>query len=154
MTHFVGVNDLSEERFAAARRFAHYLGAIVGAGTANVAGPVVHSALPCRRRPDCRPCPGRLLVRRSEAPAQIDWACPACGDEGIIYRWEGSMWDLSPALDPDPAVWTVVLEPGHYRWLLELQGLDIDCQRIVLARRMIDVGVALPAAKEDLDELV
>jgi hypothetical protein len=86
MTHFAGVDDLLEERVAPARRFAQYLGRIVGAGTANMAGPTVHTALPCRRRPGRQPCPDRLVVRRSQAPPQIDWACPGCGEEGMLYR--------------------------------------------------------------------
>jgi len=51
MTHLAGVDELLEERFAVARRFAHYLGRIVGMGTANIAGFAIHTALPCRRRP-------------------------------------------------------------------------------------------------------
>ncbi|MGH2718650.1 MAG: hypothetical protein ACRDJU_08740, partial [Actinomycetota bacterium] len=152
MTHFAGVDELLEERFAVVRRFGHYLGHIVGAGTANAAGPTIHTALPCRRRPGHRPCPGRLLVRRSEAPAQIDWACPDCGDEGMIYNFEGSVWDLSPVQDAEE-VWTVILEPRPYGLLLGLNTLGIDSQRIVHAARTTSMGPALLATTEDLDAL-
>jgi hypothetical protein len=51
MTHFADVDELLEERFAVARRLAHYLGRIVGTGAANLAGSAIRTALPCRRRP-------------------------------------------------------------------------------------------------------
>jgi len=72
----------------------------------------------------------------------------------MIYGWEGSIWDLSPALNPDDQLWTVILEPEHYQWLLDLHALDAGCQRIVHAARTTNMGVALSATEEDLDELV
>jgi hypothetical protein len=72
----------------------------------------------------------------------------------VISNWHGSIWDLSPALAPDGEVWTVILEPEHYMWLLELRLLDVDCQRIVHAARMTNHGVALAAGEEDLDKLL
>jgi hypothetical protein len=42
----------------------------------------------------------------------------------MIYGWEGSIWDLSPALNPDDQSWTVILEPEHCQWLLDLHALD------------------------------
>ena len=67
---------------ATTRRFARLPQVIGGPGTATVAGPVVHTVLPCRRRPGHRSCPGRFLVSRSLAPAQIDWRVPVSGPKG------------------------------------------------------------------------
>ncbi|MGH2718206.1 MAG: hypothetical protein ACRDJU_06480, partial [Actinomycetota bacterium] len=116
------------------------------------AGPTIHTALPCRRRPGHRPCLGRLRVRRSQAPAQIDWACPDCGDEGMIYNFEGDVWDLSPVQDAEEG-FTVITELRHYGLLLGLNTLDIDCHRIVHAARTTSMGPALRATTEDLDAL-
>ncbi len=79
-----------------------YLGAIVQAGTAwPYPGLTMPSAVPCRRRPGHRPCPGRLRIVRTDVPRRIIWGCPECSDHGAIANWRGTRWDVSPA-DDDP----------------------------------------------------
>jgi hypothetical protein len=60
------------------------IGGVVSAATAHPPGEAIATGLACHRRPGHKPCPGKLLVRRAEAPAQIEWACPACSEEGVI----------------------------------------------------------------------
>ena len=98
LRHFL---DLPEDVPGPARRLAEQLGLIVRAGSAGPLGRPWVSALRCRRRPGHRPCPGHLAIFRPEAPAPIQWGCPACGDEGTISGWQDSPYDLRRA----PRTW-------------------------------------------------
>jgi|GEM_PF-277566 len=55
----------------------------------------------CRRRPKRRRCRGQIHARFQDVDDAIEWACPVCGDNGVIYGWEGSRWDRGPSLLPD-----------------------------------------------------
>ncbi|MGO8967268.1 MAG: hypothetical protein ACLP9Y_00515 [Mycobacterium sp.] len=89
--HFL---DLPPDTPGPARRLAEHLSSIVRAATAGDAQIAWESALPCRRRPANRRCPGRLIVQRSEPGSSIRWRCSVCGDEGVISNWEESPFDL------------------------------------------------------------
>jgi len=26
---------------------------------------------------------------------EVEWICPECGDQGVIYNWQGTCWDIS-----------------------------------------------------------
>src|SRR5205823_12382151 len=131
MRHFAGMDELVGPQFAPAKRFAAYLGGVVSAATAHLPGEVIATGLACHRRPGHKPCPGKLLARRAETPAQIEWACPACSEEGVISGWEGSPWDLSPALATDDDERVALLSVDQYRRLLRLRLLDTDSLRVV-----------------------
>lgn len=79
LNHFL---DLPADTPAPARRLAEHLSSIVKAATAGDAGTAWETALPCRRRPGNRRCPGRMIVLRTEPPAPIHWQCGVCDDEG------------------------------------------------------------------------
>ena len=106
----------------------------------SLPGEVIATGLACHRRPGCKPCSGKLLVRRAEAAARIEWACPACSDEGVISGWEGSQWDLSPALATDDHERVALLSIDQYGRLLGRRLLDTDSLRVVYAARRTDVG--------------
>jgi len=72
-----------------------YLGQIVETATASPSGDTVRTPRRCRRRPKRKPCPGHLLVRRLDVPPEIDWACPSCGDSGVISARQGTAWDFT-----------------------------------------------------------
>lgn len=75
-----------------ARRLAEHFGAIVAAASRLPRRTVATTSVACRRRPGRRPCPGRIqAVVTEESP--IRWQCPACGDNGLISSWEGTLWD-------------------------------------------------------------
>jgi hypothetical protein len=154
MTHFVGADELVGAKFNVARRFAAYLGAVVGVATANPPGPVIESPLPCHRRPSRQPCPGKLLVRRSEAPRQINWACPRCGEEGVISNFEQTIWDLSPPLTIDGVEKSALVGPDQYRRLLSVHLLDPDAQRVLHAAQLMGNAVLLRAGEDDFEHLV
>ena len=49
----------------------------------------------CRRRPGHKRCPGKIRTALDVDADTISWACPVCGDSGIISKWKGSRWDCS-----------------------------------------------------------
>jgi hypothetical protein len=48
----------------------------------------------CRRRPGRKPCRGMVESDLDFETEDIMWWCPVCGDNGYIYNWKGSLWDL------------------------------------------------------------
>ena len=98
LRHFI---DMPEDALGPARKMADHLGSIVKAATATKTGTAWETALPCRRRPGNRPCPGHIVVFRPDLPATIDWRCSSCDDEGVISGWAGSYFDLRRRLLED-----------------------------------------------------
>jgi hypothetical protein len=150
--HFL---DLPEDTPGPARRLADHLGAIVRAATAGAVGTAWQTALPCRRRPAHRPCPGRLIVLRPEPAAPIRWQCSNCDDQGLINNWDDSPFDLRPRqLTLAGAVHHLIIPIEVAAALRELQLLDTDCQRLVFAIRAHRDHAILSGTEQDLDELI
>ena len=151
LNHFA---DLSEDTPGPARRLGGHLSNIVRAATAGDAGTAWESALPCRRRPAGRRCPGRMIVLRTEAGAPIRWQCSVCDDEGVISNWEDSAFDLRRRrLSLAEAASEIVIPNEVAAALRELQLLDSDCERLVFRIRACNDGAILAATDDDLDEL-
>jgi hypothetical protein len=151
LNHFAG---LPEDTPCPARRLAAHLHDIVRAATAGDAGATWETALPCRRRPRNRRCPGRMTVLRTEAGAPIRWQCSACQDEGVISNWEDSPFDLRRRqLTLAKAAREIAIPDEIAAALRELQLLDTDCERLVFAIRAHDDHAILAATDDDLDEL-
>ena len=147
--------DLPDGTPGPARRLAEHLSNIVRAATAGDAGIAWESALPCRRRPGNRRCPGRMIVLRTEPTAPIRWQCSACDDEGIISNWAGSPCDLRPRrLTLAGPVNEIVISEEAAAALRELRFPDAGCERLVFRIRAHDGGAVLPALPGDLDELI
>lgn len=150
--HFL---DMPEDAPGPARRLAQHLGNIVRAATAGDAGSLRVSALPCRRRPARRPCPGRMTVALSEPAAPIHWRCSACDDEGVISNWADSPYDLRRRwLGLAGAVNEIILGNETAAALRAMQLLDPDCERLVFGMRAHPSGAALLATDDELDELI
>jgi len=150
--HFL---DLPAGAPGPARRLAEHLSNIVRAATAGDAGTAWESALPCRRRPANRRCPGRMTVLRAEPTAPIRWQCGVCHDEGVISNWAGSPFDLRPRrLTLAHPVNEIVIPEEAAAALRELRFPDPGCERLVFRIRAHDGGAVLPATRGDLDELI
>jgi len=152
LRHFL---DLPPGTPGPARRLAGHLSNIVRAATAGDAGIAWESALPCRRRPANRRCPGRMIVLRTEPAAPIRWQCSVCDDEGIISNWADSPFDLRRRrLTLAGPVNEIVISEEAAAAPRELRLPDADCERLVFRIRAHDGGAALPATSDDLDELI
>lgn len=150
--HFL---DLPADTPGPARRLAEHLSNIVRAATAGDAGTAWESALPCRRRPANRRCPGRMIVLRTEPPAPIRWQCSVCDDEGVISNWADSPFDLRPRrLTLADPIHEIVISKDVAAVLRELRLLDADCERLVFRIRAHNDRAVLPATDDDLDELI
>jgi hypothetical protein len=150
--HFL---DPPEDTPGPARRLAEHLSNIVRAATAGDAGTAWESALPCRRRPANRRCPGRMIVLRTELGAPIRWQCSICDDEGVISNWEDTPFDLRrrqlALADP---VHEIIIPDEVAAALRELRLLDTDCARLVFQIRAHHDGAILAATDDDLDQLI
>jgi hypothetical protein len=150
LTHFL---NLAEEAPGPARRLSTFLCSIVRAASAGDADVAWTSALPCRRRPARRPCPGHLVVFRPVSPEPIRWNCSACDDEGFISGWQGSPFDLRRrGLTLARPVNAVVLPVEVAATLRELQLLDIDCERLVYRMSSRGDHVVMAATDDDIEE--
>jgi len=148
------VLDLPPEVPAPARRLAEQLRDIVRAATAGDADTAWETALPCRRRPAHRACPGRMVVLRTEPAMPIRWQCSVCDDAGVISNWEDSPFDLRRrALSVAAPANEIVIPNDVAAALRDLQLLDTDCERLVFRIRAHPDGALLTAGDDDLDEL-
>jgi hypothetical protein len=147
--------DLPPDTPGPARRLAEQLGNIVRAATGGDAGTAWETALPCRRRPANRACPGRMIVLRTEPAAPIRWQCSICDDTGVINNWEDSAYDLRRrALAVAKAANEIVIPNEVAAALRELQLLDPDCERLVFRIRAHHDRAILTATDDDLEELI
>jgi hypothetical protein len=152
LNHFL---DLPQDTPGPALRLAAHLRDIVRAATAGDAGTAWETALPCRRWPAGRGCPGRMIVLRTEATAPIRWQCSVCDDEGMISNWEASAFDLRRRqLTLAKAASEIVLPNDAAAALRGLQLLDTDCERLVFAIRASNDHAILAATDDDLEELI
>lgn len=158
INHFDGL-ELIEDPPRPAVLLAEHLRRIIAAATAH-ASPGEHAtALPCRRRPGHKSCPGRLVVRRQDLPEQITWGCPVCasstGEEGCITAWRGSLYDLSNSVqaEEDEPVISVVVPNDAYRLLIGNMTFDMDRERIIYTARPHEHGAELVMTEVDCDML-
>ena len=152
LQHFL---DLPADTPGPARRLAEQLSNIVRAATAGDVGVGWESALPCRRRPANRRCPGRMIVLRTEPHEPIRWQCSVCDDQGVISNWADSPFDLRRRrLTLTDPVNQIVISAEVAAALRDLRLLDIDCERLVFAIRAHHDDAVLPATNDDLDELI
>jgi hypothetical protein len=150
--HFL---DLPSDTPGPARRLAEHLSDIVRAATAGDAGTTWETALPCRRRPANRACPGRMIVLRTEPGAPIRWQCSVCDDAGVISNWENSPFDLRRRQHTlTEAANQIVILNEVAAALRDLQLLDTDCERLVFRIRAHHNHAILTATDDDLDELI
>jgi hypothetical protein len=152
LRHFL---DLPDDTAAPAVRLAAQLGCIVRAATAGKPEASWVSALPCSRRPGNRRCPGRIRVRRTDAPGSITWECTECGDAGSISGWQDTPQDLRDegTLSTGSAK-DIGVSDDVGASLRETLLLDADCERVAYGARTERGQVILTATDEQIDELL
>lgn len=150
--HFL---DLPQDTPGPARRLAEHLSNIVRAGTAGDTGTAWESALPCRRRPANRRCPGRMIVLRTEPGTPIRWQCSICDEAGVISNWEDSPFDLRRRRPTLAGALNEIVIPDQVAAVLrDLPLLDTDRERLVFRIRAHHDSATLAATDDDLDELI
>lgn len=133
-----------------ARRLAEYLGRIVQAASAWYVGQPLESVIRCRRRPGRRPCPGHVCLARTQ-DREIIWHCVACGDNGVIRGWEGTLWDLSA---PERVAEFVAVVPAEvYEAVAQSSALPRLALRVVMRAGLDRGGVVLNGTYAEFDEL-
>jgi hypothetical protein len=91
MRHFV--DERGQLPSCGVRPLVRFMGSIVSALTALPRNRDYALGVRCRRRPGHRRCPGEIHGRLRSSSGEIWWACPECGDDGVITHWEGTPWD-------------------------------------------------------------
>lgn len=104
LRHFLGEDGRLPDLPAPALNLALHLGAIVAWMTAAAEGEIEITNVVCRRQPRGRRCHGQIVARFLPSDERIEWACPVCGDNGIIDGWVGTPWDRSGLVDLDDAL--------------------------------------------------
>jgi hypothetical protein len=151
ITHFEGTEP---DIHPAAWKLAEHLRGIIRAATAVPTGQALESALPCRRLPRHRACPGWLRIVRQDIPPHISWACSACDDSGVIHGWEDSPYDLRrPRSAQEQELIVIELTADEHAELRCLQLLDLDSERLVWGASRVGNDVLLAGTEDDLDNL-
>lgn len=152
LQHFL---DVGPDTPGPARKLAEHLSAIVAAASAGEAQTRWETALPCRRRPAHRACPGRIVVSWTQPEHPINWCCSHCDDAGTITNWATSIYDLRrQQLTASEPVQDVVVDTDTAAALRTLPFLDHDCQRAVFAIRALGNELHLTVTDTELDDLI
>ncbi len=136
-----------------------YIGSIVSAATLAPPGVEVNTFIRCRRRPERKACHGFIWLRLQEDPAQLNWWCPECADNGVIRNWKGIPWNLShirgAAVTNGAEFGEMLLTESEFRLLSEIKILEPQARKIVHDARIIDGGdMSLWGTMEAIDELM
>lgn len=135
-----------------ARKMAEYLGEVISAASSSSPGHWKQSAVRCRKRPKHRKCLGRIRLRET-SDGSIEWVCPVCQDQGIVYNWKGSPHDLSKFREQgDQPGFEVVLTEQEYDEVKKCLVMDPEGDRIIYGATYTSEGIVLRASGEDLDD--
>jgi len=93
--HFLNEDgELPADLTGPARNLAEFICLLVQSVTSHSFEALVPTGVRCRRRPKRRPCPGEVFAFINEEIGAIQWNCFKCGDNGFIYDWENTKWDM------------------------------------------------------------
>lgn len=103
LTHFLDENglppvDAPQELHEALGFFV----AVTQAGSSHLDNNQFCSTVLCRNDRSSKPCGGHLMISR-RPDGVIHWHCPKCREQGYISNWQGTTYDLSDTVEPDPA---------------------------------------------------
>ncbi|MBN1221832.1 MAG: hypothetical protein JXB23_01195 [Candidatus Aminicenantes bacterium] len=95
LKHFLNEDgDLPSDLPGPARKLALFICSLVKSVTSHSVEALVPTGVRCRRRPKRKPCTGEVFAFLNEDTGAIQWNCFKCGDNGFIYDWEDTKWDM------------------------------------------------------------
>ena len=100
LRHYIGDDDGCADLPDAVFAVASYMFAVVEWVTAVGRGPEgTLTNVSCRRRPNRRRCRGPILAHIVPSDEAIAWTCASCGENGVIYHWQHTLWDRRGATE-------------------------------------------------------
>jgi len=131
-----------------------YHAAIVKAGSSHSSNTQFCSAITCRRRPNHKPCGSYLTVTHREDDV-IHWQCPGCGEQGFISHWEGTIYDMTYAEEPEPGeLVSITITPEEYKMLSEIIVVAQEESAIIFGAVSTPKGMLLTGRVEGFDQLL
>ena len=155
MTHFLDENGLApvglpKEFYA----MLNYHAAIVKAGSSHPGNTQFCSIIPCRRRPNRKPC-GSYLTVTHQPDSVIHWQCPKCGEQGFISNWRETIYDLSGAIESDPTQRvSVLISCEEHKLLSKIITSSQEEDAIIAGAVLTPDGVIVSGGMEDFDLLM
>lgn len=132
-----------------ARKLADFICSIVKSVTSHSFEALVRTGVCCRRRPQRKPCKGEILAFLNDETKAIQWNCPVCGDNGFIYDWEGTNWDMRFS-DTIP----VRLHVEEKDLILNETLADPDLTDRLEAAKEVSEAVVVYSSPDELDDLI
>jgi len=148
--HFLDDNGgLPTDLPGPARKLAKFICAIVKSVTSYSFEALVRTGVCCRRRPKRKPCQGEILAYLNEETKTIQWDCPVCGDNGFIYDWEETKWDMRFS-DTIP----VRLHVEEKKLILNETLIDPDLTDRFKAAKKVSEAVVIYFRPDEFDDLL
>ena len=132
-----------------ALNLAEFICALVQSVTSHSFEALVPTGVRCRRRPKRRPCKGEVFAFINEDIGAIQWNCFTCGDNGFIYDWENTKWDMR---DTDLIPVRLHVEERDIILNQTLAGPDLT-DRLESAKQVTD-SVVVYYSSEELENLI
>jgi hypothetical protein len=135
-------------------RHAQYVGWLLCAASVRTPGQEADTAIPCRRRPDRKPCRGHMRVMLTEVPELLYWRCTCCGDRGSIGPWRSNIWNLRDWLIEKIDVGCVELSLSTEEYRIVRESVCGPVVLIARAEPLPNGRVLLSGDLGDVDDLV
>jgi hypothetical protein len=83
----------------------------------------------------------------------IEWACPSCGDNGVISHWQGSPYDLSEVRDlPNQPGFEIMLTEEEYDELRKCLVMSPEGDKLIYGATYTEEGIVLRTTRKDLED--
>jgi hypothetical protein len=95
ITHFLDEDGEMITEPPQARKLVEYFAAIIMMASFSDPDYPPEFKVPCRRKPNRKPCLEEVAGWVEPDTEDIYWICPKCNDNGRISNWRGTIWDMS-----------------------------------------------------------
>ena len=148
----------SQKNLSLNQPFLDYVGIIVSAATLAPPGAEVDTAIQCIRRPGKKRCHGLIRLHLQENPAELNWWCPVCADNGVIHNWKGTPGHLSHTRVDDKfsggEFCEVLLNVKEYSLLSEIAIYEPAAEEIVRDAVTVENGTLILGTIEGMNSLL